>query len=128
MAKTAAEMVRGACDRARGRRPLVHFLAITPAGFAVYVVGSSGSVDSAYRVTVKGDAFVCTCAAELRPACWHRAAVASVRASRQAFGMPADGPTAEQAAAAAALAQRCRSADRVRAAAELDAIGALFAA
>lgn len=122
MAKTASEMIRGAFDRARGRRPLVHFLTTNAGGFAVYAVGSTADVDTAYRVTVRDEQFRCTCAAELRPACWHRAAVASVRASRRAFGMPADGPTAEQAAAAAALERRAR------AAAEVDAIAALFAA
>jgi hypothetical protein len=90
MAKSAAEMVRGAFDRARGRRALVHFLATSAGGFAIYAVDSTADVDTAYRVTVRGAEYRCTCAAEPRPACWHRAAVASVRASRQAFGMPAE--------------------------------------
>jgi hypothetical protein len=96
MAKTAAEMVRGAFDRARGRRALVHFLATSAGGFAVYAVGLTADVDTAYRVAVRGSAYRCTCAAELRPACWHRAAVATVRANRHAWGLPADGPSAEQ--------------------------------
>jgi hypothetical protein len=34
MSKMAAEMVRGAFQRARGRRALVHFLATSAGGFA----------------------------------------------------------------------------------------------
>ena len=37
-------------------------------------------------------------------ACWHRAAVATVRASRQGFGLPVDGPSAEDERAAKVLA------------------------
>jgi hypothetical protein len=96
MAKSAAEVVRGAVDRARGRRALVHFLATSAGGFAVYAVGSTADVDTAYRMTVRGAAYRCACAAELRPACWHRAAVAMVRANRVAWGLPAAGPSAEQ--------------------------------
>jgi hypothetical protein len=61
---TTAESVRGAFDRARGRRALVHFLATSAGGFATYVVGSTADVDTAYRVTVRGSEFRYTCAAE----------------------------------------------------------------
>jgi hypothetical protein len=82
MAKTAAETVRGAFDRARGRRALVHFLTTSAGGFAVYAVGSTADVETAYHVTVDpAGGFRCTCAPadQGRPACWHRAAAAAGR-------------------------------------------------
>ena len=102
MAKTAADITRGAFRRAIGRTSAVHFLGTTTGGFAVYSVDSSRDVDSAYTVTVRGDHYRCTCPSEHRPACWHRAAVAAVRASRSGFGLPADGHSAEDARVLAA--------------------------
>ena len=97
MAKSIDEMVRGAFARARGRSAAVHYIETSQAGYAVYSVDSSASTDTAYRVTVSpSGAYACTCPSETRPACWHRAAVAQVRANRMGFGLPADGPTAEQ--------------------------------
>src|SRR5439155_18010085 len=98
MARTAAEMITGALERARGRSALVHYLVTSAGGFATYAVGSTTDVDSAYRVTVRSEEYRCTCpAADAgRDACWHRAAVAVVRVSRVGFGLPADGPSAEQ--------------------------------
>ena len=99
MATTIDETVRRAFQRAHGRSALVHYLETSQAGYAVYAVDSTASTDTAYVVTVAPSGqFRCTCpAADLgRPACWHRAAVATVRASRTGFGLPADGPTAEQ--------------------------------
>lgn len=120
MAKTATEAIRAAFQRARGRRPLVHFLTQNAGGFACYVVGSAESTDSAYRVTVKAGEYWCCCpAGDVGRPCWHAAAVYAVRASRQAFGMPADGPTAEQAAAAAAHARRVAAGERLAAIADL---------
>jgi hypothetical protein len=106
MAKTAAEMVRGAFERARGRTAAVHYVGTSTGGFATYSVDSSACVENAYSVTVDvAGQFRCTCPASDsgKPACWHRAAVAIVRASRQGFGLPADGPTAEELRAAEAV-------------------------
>ena len=102
MAKTADEMIRTAFDRARARTAAVHYAGTSAGGYATYAVGSSQTVELAYRVTVRGDEFRCTCPSELRPACWHRAAVAIVRASRQGHGLPVDGPNAREARPAAA--------------------------
>jgi uncharacterized Zn finger protein len=102
MAKTAAEITKGAFQRALGRTAAVHYVGTTTGGFAVYSVDSSRDADSAYTVTVRGEHYRCTCPSELRPACWHRAAVAMVRASRRGFGLPADGHSAEDERAAAA--------------------------
>jgi len=77
MAKTADEMIRGAFLRARDRVALVHTAGTTPGGYEVFVVGSSESVDVAYRVTVGPDGvWRCTCPAadNGRDHCWHRAA------------------------------------------------------
>jgi SWIM zinc finger len=104
MAKTADEMIRAAFQRARERSSAVHFVGLSSGGFAVYAVGSSRDVDTAYAVTVKDDAYRCTCPSEHRPACWHRAAVASLRASRRGFGLEPDGPTADQMRAATTAA------------------------
>src|SRR5262245_12608820 len=92
MAKSAAEVNRRAFARARGRSALVHYLATSVGGFAVYAVGSTDDPDHGYRVTVRDNSYVCTCPSEERVACWHRAIVASVRANRQGFGLEADGP------------------------------------
>ena len=91
---TANEAIRAAFERARGRTALVHYVTTSAGGFAVYSVGSTMDPDTAYTVTVRGDEYRCTCAGAHRPACWHRAAVATERASRRGFGLPADGPTA----------------------------------
>lgn len=101
MARTMAEMVRGAFDRARGRTALVRFLT-TSGGFDVYSVGSTASVDTSYAVTVSDGRFVCTCPAadNGREACWHKAAVHMVRANRLAWGLPAAGPSAGDTTAA----------------------------
>jgi hypothetical protein len=102
MARTAAEVVKGAFGRARGRTAAVHYVATSAGGFAVYSVDSSQDTETAYRVTVRAGQYRCTCPPEMRPACWHRAAVAIVRASRQGHGLPADGPSAEEARVLAA--------------------------
>jgi uncharacterized Zn finger protein len=103
MAKTASEMIQTAIARASGRTAAVHFITVTPAGYAVYSVGSSQDVETAYSVTVSpAGAYRCTCPSEMRAACWHRAGVAIVRASRQGHGLPADGPNAQEARPAAA--------------------------
>jgi hypothetical protein len=88
MAMSEAQLIQGAFRRAAGRGAAVHFVATTSGGFDVYSVGSSKDVDTAYAVTVRGDEYRCTCPSELRPACWHRAAVFNHRASRAAFGLP----------------------------------------
>lgn len=102
MAMSAIDITRNAFRRAMGRTSAVHFLGTTTGGFAVYAVDSSQDTDTAYSVTVRGDHFRCTCQGGLRSACWHRAAVAAVRASRVGFGLPADGHTAEDERASAA--------------------------
>jgi activator of HSP90 ATPase len=84
MAKTEREMIGGAFERARGRQALVRFLTTSAGGFDVYAVGSTADVDQAYTVTVKGSEFKCTCPAEQRVACWHRAAVYVRRANDRA--------------------------------------------
>jgi hypothetical protein len=107
MAKTAAEMVTGALERARGRSVLVHWLGTSAGAFATYVVCSAESVDSAYRVTVKAAEYRCTCpAGDVGRRCWHQAAVYAVRATRSAWGLEPDGPSAahERTDAAAELA------------------------
>src|SRR5262245_42489844 len=108
MAKSAAEMTRGAFQRARGRSALVHYLATSAGGFAVYAVGSTADPDHGYRVTVRGSEFRCTCPAADggQVACWHRAIVASVRANRQGFGLEPDGPAPGQAAPLGRVAPR----------------------
>src|SRR4051812_24589430 len=105
MAKSAAEMVTGALERARGRSALVHWIGRSAGGFACYVVCSAESVDGAYRVTFKAGEYRCTCpAGEAGRRCWHQAAVYAVRATRYAWGLEADGPSAERARAEAATA------------------------
>jgi hypothetical protein len=93
MAMTEQQLIHGAFRRAVGRTAAVHFVGTSAGGYATYVVGSSRDVEAGYRVTVDlAGVYRCTCPSELRPACWHRGAVAMVRASRQGFGLPADGP------------------------------------
>lgn len=107
--RTVEQTIRAAFERARGRTAAVHFVNTTPAGYAVYSVDSSASTDVAYSVTVSPTGLLtCTCPAadNGRGACWHRAAVLTVRASRQGFGLPVDGPSAEDDRAAAAVASR----------------------
>lgn len=102
MAKSAAEIISGALARAQGRTAAVHYLSTSAGGYAIYSVDSSKSVENAYTVTVSpAGQYRCTCPSELRPACWHRAAVHQVRVTRQAWGLPANGPSAEQERAAA---------------------------
>jgi len=107
MAKTAADTIRGAFERARGRGALVHFLATSTGGYDAYSVGSTADLDTAYTVTVLGATYRCTCPAEGNVACWHRAAVFNHRASREAFGLPAVAATVD-------AAQAKRAADRER--------------
>ena len=108
MAKSAAEMTRGAFQRARGRSALVHYLATSVGGYAVYAVGSTADPDHGYRVTVRGDSYACSCPAADggHPACWHRGAVHLVRATRRSWGLEADGPSAGQAAPLGRVAPR----------------------
>jgi hypothetical protein len=95
--KTAAETVTGAMERARGRSALVHWIGRSAGGFACYVVCSAESVDSAYGVTFKAGEYRCTCpAGDVGRRCWHQAAVYAVRATRHAWGLAADGPSAER--------------------------------
>lgn len=62
-----------------------------------YLVNSASDLDRAYVVTVTGgDRYECNCPARHHFACWHRAAVATVRANRRAAGLPAAGPTLDQ--------------------------------
>ncbi|HEV8639417.1 MAG TPA: SWIM zinc finger family protein [Chloroflexota bacterium] len=97
MAKTEQQIITGAFARARGRLAAVRWLGRSAGGYATYAVGSSRDVETGYRVTVGPVGEVlCTCPSELRPACWHRAAVLSVRASRLLFGLSADGPSATE--------------------------------
>ena len=85
MAKTAAEMVQAAIDRARGRTAAVHYVGTSAGGYDVYAVGSSTDPDTAYTVTVdRAERYRCTCPSETRAACWHRAAVAVRRANDRA--------------------------------------------
>jgi hypothetical protein len=84
MAMTEEAQIRGAFDRARSRLALVHFIQTTEAGYDLYAVGSSTDVDSGYVVCVRENVYTCTCQSELRPACWHRAAVAIRRANDRA--------------------------------------------
>jgi hypothetical protein len=101
----AAEMVIGALERARGRSALVHWLGRSAGGFAAYVVCSAESVDSAYRVTYRLGAYRCTCpAGDAGRRCWHQAAVYAVRATRHAWGLEPDGPSAEREHAEAVAA------------------------
>jgi uncharacterized Zn finger protein len=94
MAMTEQQAILGAFKRAAGRRAAVRFVGTSNGGYAVYAVGSSEDVDRSYRVTVDPDGvFRCTCPSELRPACWHRAAVHLTRIQRMAGGLAADGPT-----------------------------------
>jgi hypothetical protein len=105
MAKTAAEMVRGALERAQGRGALVHWLGRNAGDGAVYAVASAESVDLAYRVTYKAGAYRCCCpAGEQERPCWHKAAVYAVRATRYGWGLAPDGPSAERERAEAAAA------------------------
>lgn len=100
--KTTAEIISAAFARAQGRTAAVHYLHTSVGGYATYAVGSSASVETAYSVTVSpAGHYRCTCPSEMRPACWHRAAVYQVRATRQAWVLPADGPSAEEERAAA---------------------------
>lgn len=97
---TTEQMVKGAFDRARGRRATVSYRYTTQHGTAVYIVDSATNTDEAYTVTVLlkprqervTGRYGCTChsGARNRP-CWHIAAVFNVRSSREAFGLPADG-------------------------------------
>src|SRR5262245_53053198 len=99
MAKTAAELVTGALERARGRSVLVHYLATSVGGDATYAVGSADPVDAAYRVTCKAGEYRCTCpAGDAGRRCWHQAAVYTLRANRCAWGLAPDGPAPGQAA------------------------------
>lgn len=100
--KTPAQTVRDAFRRAAHRTAAVHYLGTTSGGFATYSVGSSRDTETAYTVTVRGDLYRCTCPSEFRPACWHRAAVATVRASRAGFGLEPSGPSAADVPAVAA--------------------------
>jgi hypothetical protein len=108
---TAAEMVRAAFERARGRSALVHWLDFDAEGAGTYAVGSSTDVEVAYTVRVLDGAFFCDCPSAARPACWHRAAVAQLRASRAGFGLEADGPSAAQERSAERAAARGRMAE-----------------
>lgn len=96
MAKTEREMIQGAIDRAQGRSVLVRFIGVENDA-ARYVVDSATDVDASYQVTLAGHAYTCECPAAAKGLlCWHAAAVCQVRVGRQAFGMTADGPSAEQ--------------------------------
>jgi len=95
---TDTAMIQGAIERARGRTAAVHYLGTSSGGFATYSVGSSRDTDAAYNVTVRDEQYRCTCPSELRPACWHRSAVAIIRASRLMFGLLADGPNPREVA------------------------------
>lgn len=99
MAKTAADPVRDAFARAASRLALVHRIHKDAGGAELYAVGSSTNPDSGYVVAVIGGTiFACTCPSEIRPACWHRAAVAIRRANDRA--------AAEHHARAAGLTRR----------------------
>lgn len=116
MAKTERETIQSAISRAQGRTVLVRY-AGSANGTARYVVDSATDVDVAYRITCNGAALSCECPAAGRGLiCWHCAAVAQVRVGRQGFGLPADGPSAEQ------LRQQAESRSRI------EEIAAVFAA
>lgn len=123
--KTAAQQIREAFARAQRRTALVHWLGFTGDGAGSYSVDSSVDPTVGYRVMVLNGTFTCTCPSAERASCWHRAAAATIRANRQAFGLAPDGPAAWQAQP---VAVGSTPVDRRAAAARLEAIANLFAA
>jgi hypothetical protein len=74
--------------------------------------------DVAYRVTYWAGEYRCWCpAGDGGRRCWH-AALYAVRANRFAWGEPADGPSAEQAAATEGLARWSRAGRKLAGTAE----------
>jgi hypothetical protein len=114
LAKTAAEMVKSALERARGRSGLVHWIGRSAGGFAAYAVASAESVDVAYRVTLKAGEYRCCCpAGDAGRRGWHAGAVYAVRANRHAWGLLADGPSAEQERTTTQVGRASRAGDQL---------------
>ena len=108
MSKPTAESIRDAFTRAAARTHLVRFVEVV-GQTARYDVQSDSDPTRRHRVAVfteARDRMTCGCPGSLHVACWHRAAVAIVRANREAHGLPLDGPsTAARSASYEAVAQ-----------------------